>query len=90
MIKLIDINKVPLRYLVEQFQNAPEELLYEICNFLQKSQSDTLEFNLAEVNNKTKVRILNTVEEDLNTLIELGYVEKLKYKKYKLLKSLWN
>lgn len=89
MEKLIETENVPLRYALGKFLGTPEELLYELCRFIQKEERSSLEFNLAEATNKTSVRLTDTVENDLDKLIELGYVEKLKYKKYKILKSLW-
>jgi hypothetical protein len=46
------------------------------------------EFNEWELKNKTKSR-LGTLEENLQVLIEEGFIEKEKYTKYRLLKHLW-
>lgn len=90
MLNLINIDNTPLRYLLGQFLGTPEELLWEICRFLQNENRSDLEFNLADVNFKTKSRISDNIEKDLETLISLGYIEKLKYTKFKLLKTLWD
>lgn len=87
---LINNDNTPLRYLLGQFLGRPEELLWEICRFIQNENRDDLEFNLADVNFKTKCCLSENVENDLQQLIDLGYIEKLKYTKYKVLKSLWN
>lgn len=89
MQKIIDIDKVPLRYLIGKFLGTPEELLYEICKIIQNEKRENLQFNLADVNFKTKVRLSDNIEEDLEKLINLGYIEKLKYTKYKVKQSLW-
>lgn len=89
MQEILNMNKVPLRYILGKFLGTPEELLFEICKFIQKEERSDLEFNLADINFKTKVRLSDNIENDLEKLIELGYIEKLKYTKYKLLKTLW-
>ena len=90
--KMKKINKkiVPLKYLI-RFTIYPtiEDLLYEIVNYLEIENRMDGEFNVAEVINKTKTRIGKDVEEDLQTLISKGFIEKLKYTKYKIIKHLW-
>ena len=46
------------------------------------------EFNEWELKNKTKSRF-GTLEENIQILIDEGFVEKTKYTKYKLLKNKW-
>ena len=66
-----------------------EDLLFEIADFLDKSARYDGEFKVREVSFLTRVRIRSELTKDLDELVKLGYVEKLKYTSYKLLKHLW-
>jgi len=66
-----------------------EDLLFEIADFLDKQGRFDGEFKVREVSFLTRVRIGSELTEDLNELVKLGYIEKLKYTSYKLLKHLW-
>ena len=66
-----------------------EDLLFEIADFLDKQGRFDGEFKVREVSFLTRVRIKSELTEDINELVKLGYVEKLKYTSYKLLKHLW-
>ena len=66
-----------------------EDLLFEIADFLDKSGRYDGEFKTREVSFLTRVRIESDLSKDLDELIKRGYVEKLKYTSYKLLKHLW-
>lgn len=85
----INKNKVPLKYRIHFTQTNPTkyDLLYEIAEFLEEENKN--EFNEWELKNKTTSRI-NSLEENLEFLINEGFIEKLKYTKYKLLKHPWN
>jgi len=66
-----------------------EDLLYEIVNFLNNELRFDGEFKMREVSLKTRVRINLDVNDDIEKLIELGYIKKLKYSSYTVLKHLW-
>jgi len=66
-----------------------EDLLFEIVDFLDKSARYDGEFKVREVSFLTRVRIGSTLIKDIDELVKLGYVEKLKYTSYKVLKHLW-
>lgn len=87
MIK-IDKNKVELKYLINFTKINPSnyDLLFEISSFLESENKDT--FNEWELKNKTRSRV-KSLDENIKTLIDEGYIEKDKYTKYKLLKHKW-
>ena len=66
-----------------------EDLLFEIADFLDKQGRYDGEFKVREVSFLTRVRIGSELTDDINELVKRGYVEKLKYTSYKLLKHLW-
>lgn len=66
-----------------------EDLLFEIVQFLDNSKRYDGEFKTREVSMFTRVRIGNELQEDIDKLVEMGYLEKLKYTSYKVLKHLW-
>lgn len=88
---MIPLNKekVPLKYRIHFTKNNPTkyDLLYEIAEFLEEEGKD--EFNEWELKNKTQSRI-DSLEDNVKFLIDEGFIEKLKYTKYRLLKHLWN
>lgn len=87
---MIPINplKVELKYKISYTKLNPTkyDLLYELAEFLQNENKDV--FNEWELKNRTKSRV-DTLEENLNVLIQEGFIEKDKYTKYRLLKHLW-
>ena len=66
-----------------------EDLLFEIADFLDKLGRFDGEFKVREISFHTRVRIGKELTDDIDHLVKLGYVEKLKYTSYKLLKHLW-
>ena len=88
MIPTINKSIVPLKYRIGFTKYCPSkyDMLYELTEFLEAEQKE--EFNEWELKNKTKSRF-GTLEENLQTLIDEGYIEKGKYTKYKLLKNMW-
>jgi hypothetical protein len=66
-----------------------EDLLFEIVQFLDNSKRYDGEFKTREVSMYTRVRIGNELQEDIDKLVDMGYLEKLKYTSYKVLKHLW-
>lgn len=89
-MKKINKKIVPLKYLIKfNIHPSIEDLLYEIVNFLDVENRLNGEINLAEIINKTSTRINNNIEDDIKILIDNGYLEKLKYTKYRVIKHLW-
>lgn len=88
MIPIINKSIVPLKYRIGFTKYCPSkyDLLYELTEFLEAEQKE--EFNEWELKNKTKARV-NSLEENLQTLIDEGYIEKSKYTKYRLIKNMW-
>ena len=88
MIPIINKSIVPLKYRIGFTKYCPStyDLLYELTEFLEAEQKE--EFNEWELKNKTKSRV-NSLEENLQTLIDEGYIEKSKYTKYRLIKNMW-
>jgi Mn-dependent DtxR family transcriptional regulator len=89
---MLPINKknVKIKNLIGLIDNPTyEDLLFEIVNFLNDEKKYDGEFKLKDVSLKTRVRMSSDLSNDLNELIKLGYIEKLKYSGYKVLKHLW-
>lgn len=66
-----------------------EDLLFEIVYFLDNSKRYDGEFKVREVSLFTRVRIGTELQEDIDQLEKLGYIEKLKYTSYKVNKHKW-
>lgn len=66
-----------------------EDLLFEIVSFLNDEKRYDGEFRVRDVALKTRVRISSDLAEDIDKLAQLGYVEKLKYTSYKIIKHNW-
>lgn len=66
-----------------------EDLLFEIVNFLNDEKRYDGEFRVRDVALKTRVRISSDLTDDIHKLVDLGYVEKLKYTNYKIIKHNW-
>lgn len=64
-----------------------EDLLFEIASFLEDENRD--EFKKWDVSMKTRSRINSTIEEDLNVLVERGYLEHQGWTKFKLVNHPW-
>ena len=88
MIPIINKSIVPLKYRIRFTKHCPSkyDMLYELTEFLEAEHKE--EFNEWELKNKTKSRF-GTLEENIQILIDEGFVEKTKYTKYKLLKNKW-
>lgn len=86
---MININKdkLPLKYLIDFTVINPtiEDLMYEIIVIMNDKNEDTI--NNWEITNKTKTRINENINNDIELLIEKGYLAKDKYKKLKLLNN---
>ena len=66
-----------------------EDLLFEIVQFLDNTKRYDGEFLKREFSLFTRVRVKKDVVDDLEELIKLGYIEKLKYTSYRIIKHLW-
>ena len=66
-----------------------EDLLFEIVSFLNDEKTYDEEFRVRDVALKTRVRITSDLNDDIDKLVSLGYVEKLKYTSYKIIKHNW-
>jgi len=88
---MIELNKskLPLKYLINFTIIEPtiEDLLYEIITIVLDKKENTI--NNWELNNKTKTRINEKIEDDIQLLIDKGYLEKDKYTKYKIINHPW-
>ena len=89
MIPIINKNIVPLKYRISFTKYCPSkyDMLYELTEFLEAEHKE--EFNEWELKNKTKSRF-GTLEENLQVLIDEGFIEKTKYTKFRLLKNNWS
>ena len=89
MIPIINKNVVPLKYRISFTKYCPSkyDMLYELTEFLEAEHKE--EFNEWELKNKTKSRF-GTLEENLQVLIDEGFIEKTKYTKFRLLKNNWS
>jgi len=87
----INTNHVKIKNLIGIIENPViEDLLYEIVYFLDaESRHNEPEFKTHEAFLKTRVRLSSLLSEDLDKLYELGYLEKLKYSNYRVIKHLW-
>jgi hypothetical protein len=89
-MKGIQRNKIKIKNLIGIVDNPThEDLLFEIVSFLEKE--DRLEdfFIKHEVNLKTRCRIEEDLDKDLNKLLAMGFIEHHGWTKYKLLKHPW-
>lgn len=66
-----------------------EDLLFEIVLFLDNSRRYDGEFKVREVSLYTRARINSDLQEDVDQLEKLGYIEKIKYTSYKVINHLW-
>ena len=89
MIPIINKNIVPLKYRISFTKYCPSkyDMLYELTEFLEAEHKE--EFNEWELKNKTKSRF-GTLEENIQILIDEGFIEKTKYTKFRLLKNNWS
>jgi hypothetical protein len=81
---------VKIKNLIGIIENPTyEDLLFEIVNFLNDERRFDGEFKKSDVAYKTRVRITSDIGDDLDEMVKLGYLEKLKYSSYKVIKHLW-
>lgn len=87
----IDKNKLPFKYHINFTVTNPtiEDILFELVNFLEKENRLDGKFNHWELCNKTITRIHDNIEDDINELINKGYIEKDKYTQYAVINHPW-
>ena len=66
-----------------------EDFLFEIVSFLNDEKRYDGEFKTRDVFLKTSIRIKKELSDDIDQLVDKGYVEKLKYSSYRVIKHLW-
>ena len=89
-MKPINEKIVKIKNLIGIIDNPThEDLLFEIVSFLDNERRYESEFKTHEAFLKTRVRISSLLSEDLDKLVEMGYLEKLKYSNYRVIKHLW-
>lgn len=66
-----------------------EDLLYEIVSFLNNEHRLDGEFRIRDVIVKTRIRISDELIDDMEKLINLGYIEKYNKTSYRVLKHIW-
>lgn len=89
-MKPIDINKVKIKNLIGITpEPIYEDLLFEIVSFLDAENNYEGEFKSRDVSLKTRTRISTDLIEDIEELIKLGYIEKLKYSSYRVIYHPW-
>jgi hypothetical protein len=87
-MKPIDNSKVKIKNLLGLIEKPSyEDLLFEIATFLESEQKDVFAINESAL--KTRCRINVEYVDDLKKLEEDGYLQRLKYTQYKLIKHLW-
>ena len=86
----INQNNVKIKNLIGIIDTPTyEDLLFEIVSFLDNEKRYDGEFKTRDAYFKTRVRISSEISDDIDELVKLGYVEKLKYSNYKVIKHLW-
>lgn len=89
-MKPINEKIVKIKNLIGIIDNPTyEDLLFEIVNFMNDEKRYDGEFKIRDVSLKTRVRINSDLTDDIDELVKLGYIEKLKYTSYKVLKHNW-
>lgn len=89
-MKSIKKKNVKMKNLIGIIDNPTvEDLLFEIVQFLDNSKRYDGEFKMREVSLFTRVRVSSDLSKDISKLIKNGYIEKLKYTSYKVIKHLW-
>jgi len=89
-MKSIKKKNVKMKNLIGIIDNPTvEDLLFEIVQFLDNSKRYDGEFKMREISLFTRVRVSSDLSKDISKLIKNGYIEKLKYTSYKVIKHLW-
>jgi hypothetical protein len=89
-MKPIELKNVKIKNLIGLIDNPTyEDLLFEIVNFLNDERRFDGEFKTRDVFLKTRIRFKSEISDDLDKLVDMGYLEKLKYSSYRVIKHLW-
>ena len=92
-MKPLDISIVQIKNLMGIIEEPThEDLLFEIVYFLDEERRydpETSQFKPKEAYFKTRTRILKSLSDDLDRLVEMGYLERVKYSNYRVVKHLW-
>ena len=89
-MKPINENNVKIKNLIGLIDNPThEDLLFEIVSFLDNERRYDGEFRGHDAYLKTRIRLSSSLADDLIKLVEMGYLEKLKYSNYRVIKHLW-
>ena len=91
-MKLKKINKgqIKIKNLIGIVDNPThEDLLFEILQFLEDENRLDGEFKKWDVSVKTRCRIKPSLEEDLDVLVEKGYLDHTRYTLYRVIKHPW-
>jgi len=87
-MKKINKQQIKIKNLLGIIDNPThEDLLFEIVSFLENEGRE--EFKKWDVSMKTRCRIGASIEEDLQVLVDKGYLEHQKYTIYNILKHPW-
>jgi len=86
----INKSQIKIKNLIGIIDNPTyEDLLFEIVQFLEFENRFDGEFKKGEVSLKTRCRINSNLEQDLDDLVKLGFLEHHKYTMYKIIKHPW-
>ena len=89
-MKKINLSQIKIKNLIGIVDNPSiEDLLFEIIQFLEDENKIDEDFKKWDVSMKTRCRIGSSLEEDLKTLVEKGYLEHQGWTKYKVLNHPW-
>jgi len=84
----VDKSQIKIKNLLGIIDNPTyDDLLFEIVSFLEDEGKE--DFKKWDVAMKTRCRIGSSVEEDLQVLVDMGYVSHNKYTMYTLVKHPW-
>jgi len=87
-MKKINKDQIKIKNLLGIIDNPTyDDLLFEIVSFLEDEGKD--EFKKWDVAMKTRCRIGSSIEEDLQVLVDKGFLEHQKYTMFKLIKHPW-
>lgn len=89
-MKSIDEKNVKIKNLIGIIDKPTyEDLLFEIVSFLDDEKRYDGEFKTRDIFLKTSIRIKREISDDMDELVKKGYLEKLKYSSYRVIKHLW-
>lgn len=90
MIPKMNRQKIKIKNLIGLIDNPTyEDLLFEIIDFLEIERKTNAKFKKWDVAMKTRCRIGSKIIDDLDVLCKKGFIKKLKYSQYKVIKHPW-